>query len=62
MVLRLDPGVFDPSPLMEGHEDSLGLLVVDGLIVVELEAGRSRVGWLIGVGSCPSVGDTQLSP
>jgi len=48
-ALRLDPGVFDPSPLTEGHEDSLGLLVLEGLIVVELEAGRSRVGWLIGV-------------
>jgi CRP/FNR family transcriptional regulator, cyclic AMP receptor protein len=48
-VLRLDPGVFDPSPLTEGHEHSLGLLVTEGLIVVELEAGRSRVGWLIGV-------------
>jgi CRP/FNR family transcriptional regulator, cyclic AMP receptor protein len=48
-VIRLKPGVFDPSPLTEGHEDSLGLLVLDGLIVVEIEAGRSRVGWLIGV-------------
>jgi CRP/FNR family transcriptional regulator, cyclic AMP receptor protein len=47
-VLRLQPGVFDPSPLTAGHEDSLGLLVLDGLIIVELEAGRSRVGWLIG--------------
>lgn len=49
MMLRLEPGVFDPSPLTEGHEDSLGLMVLDGLIVVELETGRSRVGWLIGV-------------
>ena len=48
-VLRLKPGVFDPSPLTDGQEDSLGLLVLDGLFVVELEAGRSRVGWLIGV-------------
>jgi len=48
-VLRLEAGDFDPSPLMEDHKDSLGLLVLDGLIVVELEAGRSRVGWLIGV-------------
>jgi CRP/FNR family transcriptional regulator, cyclic AMP receptor protein len=48
-VLRLEPGVFDPPALTEDHEDSLGLLVLDGLIVVELEAGRSRVGWLIGV-------------
>ncbi len=47
-VLRLEPGAFDPSPLTDGHEDSLGLLILDGLIVVELEAGRSRVGWLIG--------------
>src|SRR4051794_14995941 len=47
--LRLKLGVFDPSRLMEAHEDSLGLMVLDGLIVVELEAGRSRVGWLIGV-------------
>jgi CRP/FNR family transcriptional regulator, cyclic AMP receptor protein len=48
-VLRLKPGIFDPTLLTAGHEDSLGLLVLDGLMVVELKAGRSRVGWLIGV-------------
>lgn len=48
-VLRLEPGVFDPSPLIDGHDGWLGLLILDGIIVVELEAGRSRVGWLIGI-------------
>ncbi|HEY1522347.1 MAG TPA: Crp/Fnr family transcriptional regulator [Solirubrobacteraceae bacterium] len=47
-VLRLAPGLFDPAPLMEESERWLGALILDGIIVVELEAGRSRVGWLIG--------------
>jgi CRP/FNR family transcriptional regulator, cyclic AMP receptor protein len=35
--------------LTAGQQDWLGLLILDGLTVIELEAGRSRVGWLIGV-------------
>jgi CRP/FNR family cyclic AMP-dependent transcriptional regulator len=48
-VLRLERGVFDPAPLIDAHDGWMGLLVLEGVIVVELRAGRSRVAWLIGV-------------
>jgi CRP/FNR family cyclic AMP-dependent transcriptional regulator len=47
-VLGLDPGPLDFDHLLGRTADSLGVLVLDGLLFVQLEAGRGHVGWLVG--------------
>lgn len=47
-VLLLDRGGFDPSHLIDDPEMSFGILILDGLIMARLEAGRAHTGWLVG--------------
>ena len=47
--LTLDRGAFDADRLVS-EDQSLGLLILDGLIIVQLGAGRSRAACLIGAG------------
>ena len=46
----LDRGAFDADLLVPRDDQTLGLLVLEGLIVVQLDAIRSRVACLIGAG------------
>ena len=41
-------GRFDATAIIEDPADAVGLLVLDGLIAVGLDAGRAQVSWLIG--------------
>lgn len=47
-VAQLPPGPFDPQRLVEDSRGWLGLLVVDGLALVQVAAGRAPIGWLMG--------------
>jgi len=47
-VLHLTPGLVDLGDVAAEPEGWLGLLILDGLIVVELDLGRGHVGWLVG--------------
>jgi CRP/FNR family transcriptional regulator, cyclic AMP receptor protein len=47
-VAQLPPGRFDPQRLVEDPTDWLGLLVVNGLVLVQVAAGRAPIGWLVG--------------
>lgn len=47
-VAQLPPGRFDPQRLVEDPSGWLGLLVVNGLVLVQVAAGRAPIGWLIG--------------
>lgn len=47
-VAELSPGPFDWQQLVDGPGDWLGLLVVEGLALVQVAAGRAPVGWLVG--------------
>lgn len=47
-VAELPPGRFDPQQLVEDPSGWLGLLVVDGLLLVQVAAGRAPIGWLVG--------------
>ncbi len=47
-VLQLETGAFDFDHLLQMRERWLGVLVLDGLLLVQLEAGRGHVGWLVG--------------
>lgn len=47
-LVHLEPGALDPGMLVDDPEGWIGLLVLDGLLVVELEAGRARTSWLMG--------------
>src|SRR5437763_3126258 len=47
-VAQLPPGPFDPQRLIENSTGWLGLLVVDGLALVQVAAGRAPIGWLVG--------------
>ena len=46
-AVLLEPGRFDINSLV-APGNSLGLLVLDGLLTAQLEAGRARVAWLLG--------------
>jgi CRP/FNR family transcriptional regulator, cyclic AMP receptor protein len=41
-------GAFDPRALIADPSGWLGLMVVDGLVVVQIDAGRAPIGWLVG--------------
>ena len=47
--VELDHGPFDADGLVSADQ-SIGLLILDGLIIVQLGAGRSRAACLIGAG------------
>jgi CRP/FNR family transcriptional regulator, cyclic AMP receptor protein len=47
-VAQLAPGRFDPQRFVEDSTGWLGLLVVDGLMLVQVAAGRAPIGWLVG--------------
>ncbi len=46
-ALTLQPGPFDINSLI-APEACAGLLVLDGLLTAQLQAGRARVAWLLG--------------
>ena len=45
-VLHLEPGFIDLSTIADADDDWIGLLILDGLLLVELHAGRAQTGWL----------------
>jgi CRP/FNR family transcriptional regulator, cyclic AMP receptor protein len=47
-VAQLPPGRVDPQRLVEDPSGWLGLLVVNGLVLVQVAAGRAPIGWLVG--------------
>jgi hypothetical protein len=47
-VAQLPLGRFDVERLVEDPGGWLGLLVVDGLVLAQVAAGRAPVGWLVG--------------
>ncbi len=47
-TVRLDAGPVDMQALAAGDDTWLGLLIMDGALLVQLNAGRARVGWLAG--------------
>jgi CRP/FNR family transcriptional regulator, cyclic AMP receptor protein len=47
-VVEFDTGPADLAAVAEEPEGWLGLLILEGLFLVTLEAGHGRVGWLIG--------------
>jgi CRP/FNR family cyclic AMP-dependent transcriptional regulator len=54
-TVQLEPGRAEVSSLFDHPEGWLGLLIMDGVVLVELEAGRGNAGWLVG-------GDDLLRP
>jgi Crp-like helix-turn-helix domain len=46
-LVHLRPGSVDLD-LIDLDADGYGLMLLDGLLLAELDAGRSRAGWLIG--------------
>lgn len=47
-VVQIAPGPFDPERLVHDPAEWLGLMVVDGLALVQVAAGRAPIGWLVG--------------
>ncbi len=47
-VTHIPRGPFDPTAIVEDAEGWLGLLVLDGLVAVALDAGPAQIGWLVG--------------
>jgi CRP-like cAMP-binding protein len=47
-ALRIQPGPLDMGAIAPGGPGWAGLLVLDGLLVAHLDAGRAHVGWLLG--------------
>jgi CRP-like cAMP-binding protein len=48
-MVELMPGKADLR-LIDLAGDSFGLMVLEGLLLVELEAGRAHIGWMVGSG------------
>jgi CRP/FNR family cyclic AMP-dependent transcriptional regulator len=46
--LHLAAGPFEPRRFVPDPDGWLGLLIVDGELLVEIEAGRGPTGWLVG--------------
>jgi CRP-like cAMP-binding protein len=47
-VIHAAPGPLDLAALSDDPEGWIGLLILDGLVIVRLDAGRAHTGWLIG--------------
>jgi hypothetical protein len=47
-LAHIAPGPFDPRTLTPDPTGWLGLLVVEGLALVQIDAGRAPIGWLVG--------------
>jgi CRP/FNR family transcriptional regulator, cyclic AMP receptor protein len=47
-LIHIAPGPFDPRALIGDPAGWLGLLVVEGLALVQVDAGRAPIGWLVG--------------
>lgn len=47
-ILQLAPGRAQPSELVDCADGWLGLLITDGLVLIELDVGRGKAGWLVG--------------
>ena len=47
-VAQVLQGPFAPEQLVDAPTKSLGLMVLDGLALVQVAAGRAPIGWLIG--------------
>jgi CRP/FNR family transcriptional regulator, cyclic AMP receptor protein len=47
-TLHLASGPFDPRTFVQDPGGWLGLLIADGQLLVEVEAGRGPTGWLVG--------------
>jgi CRP-like cAMP-binding protein len=47
-VMHAAPGPLAVADLAENPEDWIGLLILDGILTVRLDAGRAHTGWLIG--------------
>jgi hypothetical protein len=47
-VMHASPGPIDVDAVADDRDGWIGLLVLDGVLMVELEVGRARTGWLIG--------------
>jgi CRP-like cAMP-binding protein len=47
-IAHLPPGAADLGSLTGGGEGWVGLLILHGVMIVEAEAGRARVGWAVG--------------
>ncbi len=45
---HIAPGPFDATRLIDDPREWRGLLVVEGLALVQVSAGRAPVGWLVG--------------
>ena len=46
--MHLAEGPFDPGDFVSNPDGWLGLLIVTGELLVEIEAGRGPTGWLVG--------------
>lgn len=47
-VAHLPAGPFDPEALLDDPSEALGLVLLEGLAVVQVSAGRAPIGWLVG--------------
>lgn len=47
-IVHVTPGVIDVSWIAEQPGGWIGLLILDGVLMVEIEAGRAHTGWLMG--------------
>jgi CRP/FNR family transcriptional regulator, cyclic AMP receptor protein len=47
-VAHATPGALDMTVLTEDPEGWIGLLILDGVLLVRLDAGRAHTGWLLG--------------
>src|ERR1051326_8458611 len=46
--LHLAAGPFEPSSFVSDPDGWIGLLIIEGQLLVEIEAGRGPTGWLVG--------------
>lgn len=49
-ALHLSPGSLDIDTMTRDTRGWLGLLILDGLVMVQLDVGRGHIGWLVGAG------------
>ncbi|MGB0091326.1 MAG: helix-turn-helix domain-containing protein [Solirubrobacteraceae bacterium] len=47
-MTHIPRGTFDPTAIVEDAEGWIGLLVLEGLVAVALDAGPAQIGWLVG--------------